>query len=532
MSRRSRSRPKSARSRSALRPSRLSRRLPPPSRHRCRRPCRSLRRALPRAKMPDQAAASGAADPAGRNSDRAQSAEPAGEPPGRGKSVVRRRLPVRDEVVLPRDHAAVARPHRRHASKRAAHAVLLLSLTCGPSLLPCRNDNRCDGLPAVSSCSMSPPSRRCTRFSARCSIRSRRRRGRRRLRPAFPRRKKSSSQTRDGERVILWHVPPKAGRPVVIFLHGNGDILAWRVPRFRALTADGTGLVALSFRGYAGSSGKPTEQGLLEDGAAAYDFAAARYAPARIVPWGYSLGSGVASRRGDDAAGRRPWCWRRLTPRSWTSPPRAFPLFPVRLLMHDRFHSDRRIGALKAPLLVMHGEKDAVISVAFGRRLYELAPGPKRFVAFETGTHIDLDEQGAVGLVHSFLDEIRARIAVRRTPGRSAARRNDQSRRTPKTKTRACRLAFRSINPVDLRAAGRAGRHQDRPGRRPDHQGRRGCPSSASSAAGLRAAASCGRACGRGERLPPSRGLSFRRAFRNGRGASSRGKSPRAASSS
>jgi pimeloyl-ACP methyl ester carboxylesterase len=110
----------------------------------------------------------------------------------------------------------------------------------------------------------------------------------------FPEAEETVARTRDGEQVILWHVPPKAGRPVVIFFHGNGDILAWRVPRFRALTADGTGLVALSFRGYAGSTGKPTEQGLLDDGAAAYDFAAARYQPARIVPWGYSLGSGVA----------------------------------------------------------------------------------------------------------------------------------------------------------------------------------------------------------------------------------------------
>ena len=48
------------------------------------------------------------------------------------------------------------------------------------------------------------------------------------------------ADTADGERVILWHVPPKGDRPVVVFFHGNGDILAWRVPRFRALTADGT----------------------------------------------------------------------------------------------------------------------------------------------------------------------------------------------------------------------------------------------------------------------------------------------------
>ena len=210
--------------------------------------------------------------------------------------------------------------------------------------------------------------------------------------------------TADGERVILWHVPPKGNRPVVIFLHGNGDILAWRVPRFRALTADGTGLVGLSFRGYAGSSGSPTEQGLLQDGGTAYDFAAARYPASRIVPWGYSLGSGVAVA----VATTRP-VGALVLEAPYTSTvdvaASVFPVFPVRLLMRDRFHSDRRIGELKAPLLVMHGEKDTVVAAAFGRRLYELAPQPKRFVTFETGTHIDLDEHGAVGIVQRFLDE-------------------------------------------------------------------------------------------------------------------------------
>jgi len=212
------------------------------------------------------------------------------------------------------------------------------------------------------------------------------------------------ADTADGERIIVWHVPPKGDRPVVLFFHGNGDILAWRVPRFRALVADGTGLVAVAFRGYAGSSGTPTEEALLQDGAAAYDFAVARYPAARIVPWGYSLGSGVAVA----VAVTRP-VGAIVLEAPYTSTvdvaAAAFPLFPVRLLMRDRFHSDRRIANLKAPLLVMHGEQDTVIAAAFGRRLYELAPQPKRFVAFETGTHINLDELGAVGVAQRFLDE-------------------------------------------------------------------------------------------------------------------------------
>ena len=96
--------------------------------------------------------------------------------------------------------------------------------------------------------------------------------------------------TADGEKVIVWHVPAKPGRPVVLFFHGNGDFLAGLVGRFKAITADGTGLVALSYRGYAGSSGAPSEQGLLRDAAAAYAFTTARYDARRIVAWGFSLG--------------------------------------------------------------------------------------------------------------------------------------------------------------------------------------------------------------------------------------------------
>src|SRR6266513_5830699 len=110
----------------------------------------------------------------------------------------------------------------------------------------------------------------------------------------FPEAEEHILSTADGESVIVWHVPAKPGHQVVLYFHGNGDYLAGLVARLRAITSDGTGLVALSYRGYAGSSGKPSEQGLLQDAAAAYAFTAARYSAERIVVWGFSLGSGVA----------------------------------------------------------------------------------------------------------------------------------------------------------------------------------------------------------------------------------------------
>src|SRR5438874_2460898 len=96
--------------------------------------------------------------------------------------------------------------------------------------------------------------------------------------------------TADGKQVIAWHVPPRGERPVVLYFHGNGGALRHRVERFRALTADGTGLVAVDYRGYGGSTGRPSERGLGLDAEAAYDFAVARYPPARLAGWGESLG--------------------------------------------------------------------------------------------------------------------------------------------------------------------------------------------------------------------------------------------------
>src|SRR5215813_5676372 len=142
--------------------------------------------------------------------------------------------------------------------------------------------------------------------------------------------------TSDGEKVIVWHVPAKPGHPVILFFPGNGDFLAGRVSRFKAVTSDGTGLVALSYRGYAGSSGAPSEQGLLEDAAAAYAFAAALYPANRMVLWGFSLGSGVAvALAADHPVGRL------ILEAPYTSiadiAADAFPFLPVRHLIKDRF---------------------------------------------------------------------------------------------------------------------------------------------------------------------------------------------------
>jgi fermentation-respiration switch protein FrsA (DUF1100 family) len=221
----------------------------------------------------------------------------------------------------------------------------------------------------------------------------------------FPEAEEHVLDTADGEKVIVWHVPAKPGHPVVLYFHGNGDFLAGFFGRFHDLIADGTGVVALSYRGYAGSSGQPSEPGLLQDAAAAYAFTVARYSPDRIVAWGFSLGTGVAvALAAEQPVGRL------ILEAPYTSTADVaaslFWFLPVRLVIRDQFRSDERIARVKIPLLITHGGRDAAIPIRFGERLFALANEPKQFVRFPEGGHENLQNFGAIETARHFIDAV------------------------------------------------------------------------------------------------------------------------------
>lgn len=208
--------------------------------------------------------------------------------------------------------------------------------------------------------------------------------------------------TADGEKVIVWHAPPQGDRPMVLYFHGNGGSLRYRANRFRALLDAGFGLAALSYRGYGGSTGSPSEAGLIADAEATYAFAVARVPAERIALFGESLGSGVAVA----LAARHPVS-RVVLEAPFTSAAdvaaRVYWYLPVRPLMKDPFRSDALIARIKAPLLIMHGGRDGVVPFALGERLFGMASEPKRFVRFADGGHSDLDRFGAIEAVRTFL---------------------------------------------------------------------------------------------------------------------------------
>ena len=196
--------------------------------------------------------------------------------------------------------------------------------------------------------------------------------------------------TADGETVHGLYWPAPEGRPTVLFFHGNaGHVFGWALVH-EDLAALDAGLLLIDYRGYGKSSGRPSEEGLLLDAEASLAWLAARGVPAAsVVPFGKSLGGGVAV----ELASRHPV--RGLVLEStFTSIPAVarhlFPVFPVGDLFPDRFESLRKMPAVRCPVLVVHGSVDSLIPLAEGQALFEAAPGPKAIWVVAGADHNDV----------------------------------------------------------------------------------------------------------------------------------------------
>ncbi|MGP9821540.1 alpha/beta hydrolase [Salinarimonas sp. NSM] len=212
-------------------------------------------------------------------------------------------------------------------------------------------------------------------------------------------------ETADGQRLTAYFRPPEAGRALVVYFHGNAGSIRQRAPRAAALAEGGRGVLITSYRGYSGSTGSPTEEGLIADGRAALAFARAHAPAERIVLYGESLGTGVAVALAAEADVGAVVLDAPFTSAADVARMR-YPFVPIGLLMHDQFDSAARIGAVDEPLLVMHGTADPVTPFAQGRALYEAARAPKRFVGFEGEGHVRLLENGGLAEVRSLLDAV------------------------------------------------------------------------------------------------------------------------------
>ncbi len=183
--------------------------------------------------------------------------------------------------------------------------------------------------------------------------------------------------TPDGEKIIVWYAPAAKDKPTILYFHGNAGEIGDRPLRFNYYHSRGFGVAYVSYRGYGGSTGQPTEQGLITDANTAYDWLMAKgIAPRTIALLGESLGSGIAIQI---AAQKQVGAVALNAPYTSTADvaARIYWWLPVRALMKDQYKSINFVSQVKAPLLVVHGDLDILIPLEFGKKLFAAANEPK-----------------------------------------------------------------------------------------------------------------------------------------------------------
>lgn len=234
--------------------------------------------------------------------------------------------------------------------------------------------------------------------------------------PTMPAFQHVSIPSTDGVVLDCWWRTPATGKPVFMFFPGNGNGPSHHEPTLSRFARQGAGFLAVAYRGYEGSTGSPTEAGLHDDARAAYDWLAGKVVANRIVIVGYSMGTGVAVKLATEKPGRAVVLLGPMTSIDEVFQQR-YPTLHI-TAMEDGFRSRDWIGALRMPLLIMHGDKDQTIPFSMGRQLFALAPQPKTFVRVEGADHADLVEAGALDAVWALLGIKLARTTA--DPGRQA----------------------------------------------------------------------------------------------------------------
>ena len=194
----------------------------------------------------------------------------------------------------------------------------------------------------------------------------------------------------DGTRLHGWYFPHPAPRGYVLYCHGNADF----VPNLGDFANELRERYELStliwdYRGYGKSEGKPNEKGVLADATAARQWLVEHergISAADISLMGRSLGGAVAVH----LAATGP-CRCLILDSTFSSmrdvAAHHYSLLPVRWLMRTRFDSAEKIKGYSGPLLQLHGDKDEVVPIQFGKALFEVATGPKEFFLFRNGDH-------------------------------------------------------------------------------------------------------------------------------------------------
>jgi uncharacterized protein len=197
--------------------------------------------------------------------------------------------------------------------------------------------------------------------------------------------------TADGQRLVAWQLEPEDPIADVVYFHGNGGNLSAWLPMFAALTHSNLRVLAIDYRGYGLSTGRPSEQGLYQDAEAVVTHARSQRgasAPRPLVYWGRSLGGAVAAAAAHFAPPDGVILESTFADKAAVI--RRNPILrALNLFSSYRFATVDALRDFSGPVLVMHGDHDSVIPFDLGRELFDRLHDPKRFAVIRGGDHND-----------------------------------------------------------------------------------------------------------------------------------------------
>jgi|CXWL01.1.fsa_nt_gi fermentation-respiration switch protein FrsA (DUF1100 family) len=199
-------------------------------------------------------------------------------------------------------------------------------------------------------------------------------------------------KTSDGVSLQSWYKQAENNMPTILYFHGNASHMGNRAGIYSALAGKGFGVLAISYRGYGKSEGKPSEQGLYIDGRTAISFLTeAKNIPLQnIIIYGESLGTGVSVQMATEFK-----VGAMVLQAPYTSVTgRAAEIYffiPVRLVLLDNFDSIDKISKVQSPLLIIHGELDETIPIRHGKMMLAAANSPKEAIFFHDVGHNNFD---------------------------------------------------------------------------------------------------------------------------------------------
>ena len=201
----------------------------------------------------------------------------------------------------------------------------------------------------------------------------------------------------------LFKRPTNNEKSIMIVFHGNAGHIGHRVEKFRPFLKLGYGLFLVEYRGYGENLGKPSESGFYKDGQAALNFLSEQNIPKeKTILYGESLGCGLAVKLSTQDKFKAT-----ILEAPYTSiadvASRHYWYLPAKLLVLDRFDISSMIKKIKSPLLVIHGEKDNVISINFGKKVFKSAPEPKKAIFVGKAGHNNLYEFNILNEILNFL---------------------------------------------------------------------------------------------------------------------------------